>query len=221
MATMANVVACWRVIEAAGIPRPWTTEEQTDQAVRVWAAVLADVPDERLQTLTVAWLRSPEARFRQWPMPGALLHALPDPATVDDADDAWGEVMRMVRSRGVEWCAGLCTVPELERRRELYREAYRAAAQAEDHAKLARALANGSLLPRQDDHRSAALLAGVAACGGWRALGRADEDALVSHRASFRSIYRGYRQRRQLSATEAAVVALLDSSNRPRLTGRS
>jgi hypothetical protein len=216
VASPSEVTACWQVIEAAGIPRPWTTAEETDRAGQVWAAVLADVPGLRLQAMTLAWLRSAESRFRQWPTPGALLHALPDPGQVDDADDAWAEVLRLVQNPGADKCPP--TAAELDAYRERVRESYRRAVAAGDTGKADRALRLGQSLPREDAARTAALYAGLAACGGWRGIGHADEDDLVAHRASFRAAYRGHRQRRQLTATEEAVVALLDSPNRPRLT---
>lgn len=234
MATVEGVLRCWAVIEATGIPRPWSTEEQTDQGSRVWAAVLADVTDQRLAELTTAWLRSPDARYRTWPMPGALLHALLDPATVDDADDAWAEAMALIRQWGSDRCPSTAAaLDDLRvRLRAGIREARQLAENAERDGKPAevarqqareqRFLALGSKLPRADAARDAALIAGVNACGGWRSLGRAEEDAIVAHRASFRAAYRGHRQRRALTATEQAVVALLDGPpSTRRLTGES
>jgi hypothetical protein len=179
--------------------------------------VLADVSDLRLQALTIAWLRSPDARFGRWPVPGALLHALPDPAQIDDADDAWAEVLGLIRLRGADRCPA--TVAELEDLRGRLRAGYREARERGDAERADRYLRLGAALPRQDDQRSAALFAGVAACGGWRAIGRAEDDQITAHRASFRSAYRGQRQRRQLTATEQQVAALLDAPNRPALPG--
>lgn len=234
MASPSEVTACWVVIEAAGIPRPWKTAEEVDRASQVWAAVLADVPAQRLAELTTAWLRSPDARYRTWPMPGALLHALPDPATIDDADDAWAEALTMIRQWGADRCPS--TAEALDDLRIRLRAGIREARQlaenaardrkpsevARQQAREQRFLALGSRLPRADAARDAALIAGVNACGGWRSLGRAEEDAITAHRASFRAAYRGHRQRRQLNATEAAVVALLDGPpSTRRLTGES
>lgn len=219
MATTDEVMACWQVIEAAGIPRPWATVEESTRSAQVWSAVLADVPAERLQALTVAWLRSPEARFKKWPMPGGLLHALGTPEQVDDADDAWAEVLALIRLRGAERCPS--TVAQLEDLRQRLRAGYREAREKGDADRMERYQRLGAALPREDEARSTALLAGVAACGGWRALGRADEGAIASHRASFRASYRGHRMRRQLTATEQQVVALLDgATNRPALEDR-
>lgn len=219
VASPIDVTLCWQVIEAAGIPRPWSTPEEADRSVQVWAAVLADVPAERLQACTVAWLRSPEARFRTWPMPGALLHALGTPEQVDDADDAWAEVLGLIRLRGADRCPA--SVAEIEDLRQRLRAGYREAREKGDAARMERYHRHGAALPREDEHRTAALLAGVAACGGWRALGRADEGTIAAHRASFRACYRGHRQRKQLTATEQQVVALLDGpSNRPALEDR-
>lgn len=233
MATTDEVMACWQVIEAAGIPRPFPTVDAATRSAQVWAAVLADVSGQRLAELTTAWLRSPEARFRTWPMPGALLHALPDPATIDDADDAWADAMALIRQWGADRCPSTpAALDDLRiRLRAGIREARQLAENAErdgkpsevarQQAREQRFLALGSRLPRADGARDAALFAGVNACGGWRSLGRAEEDAIVAHRASFRAAYRGHRQRRQLTATERAVVALLDGPSTRRLTGES
>lgn len=211
MATVDGVMQCWQVLESAGLARPWPTPEESTRSASVWAAVLADVPDERLASLCVAWLRSPEARFGRWPLPGALLAALPQRDEVDDADDAWAEALGLIRLLGVERCP--TTVAELEDRRARLRAGYREAAAKGDAGRMDRYHRLGAALPRQDDHRTEALLKGIAACGGWRALGRAEDDAVAAHRASFRAAYRGHRQRRRLSETEQRVAALLDGSS--------
>lgn len=215
MATTDGVMACWEVLESAGLARPWATPEEATRSAQVWAAVLADVPDGRLASLCVAWLRSSEAKYGRWPLPGALLAALPDQAQVDDADDAWGEALGLIRLLGIDRCPA--TVAELEDRRARLRAGYREAQAQGDAGRMDRYRRLGAALPRQDDHRIEALLRGVAACGGWRQLGRAEDDAIPAHRASFRAAYRGHRNRRQLSETEQRVAALLDGPSHPRL----
>jgi hypothetical protein len=217
MATDNGLLACWALIQAAGIPRPWPGKPEADQALSAWALVLADTSDDRLLTLTTAWLRSSEARFHRWPMPGALLHALPDRDLVDDADDAWGEALRILQWRGAARAPS--TPADLEDLRGRLRAAYALAREAGDQDRMQRVEHQGRMLPREDPHRSAALFAGVFACGGWRALGLAEDDAMVAHRASFRSAYRSHRQRRQLTATELQVAALLEDHVTPRLAG--
>lgn len=208
MATPDGVMACWEVLESAGLARPWPTPEESTRSAQVWAAVLADVPDQRLASLCIAWLRSPDARFGRWPLPGALLAALPQREDVDDADDAWAEAMGLIRLLGVSRCPS--TVAALEDLRARLRAGYREANAKGDTARMDRYHRLGAALPREDAHRTDALLKGVAACGGWGALGRAEDDAIAAHRASFRGAYRGHRQRRRLSETEQRVVALLD-----------
>lgn len=219
MARVETIVGCWRVIETAGIPKPWSTESEIEEAARVWAAVLADVPDGRLQAMTIAWLRSSEARFGKWPMPGSLLGALPDEETVDDADEAWADALGLIRILG--WARCPATVEALEDRRTRLRAAYREATARKDPLRAEIYARHGKALPREDAARNAAIFAGVAACGGWRALGLAEEEAIPAHRASFRAAYRSHRSRRQLTETEAQVVALLDTGNRPALPERS
>lgn len=207
MASESGIIGAWGLIQATGIPRPWPGKSETDTALRAWALVLADVSDERLLTLATAWLRSAEARFGRWPVPGALLHALPDRDSVDDADDAWGEVLRLLQWRGA---ARAPTTPaELDDLRSRLRAAYTLAREAGDADKMHRIEVQGRAIPRDDPHRTAALFAGVMACGGWRALGIAEDEQMVAHRAAFRSAYRGHRQRARLSSTEEQVVALL------------
>lgn len=214
---MSGILQCWQVIEAAGIPRPWSTTEDTERALAVWSAVLGDVDAARLQACTVAWLRSPESRYGRWPTPGALLHALPSAEAIDDADSAWAEVLELVRLLGIDRCPE--SVQQLEERRARLRTGYRAARDAGDTARADRYRRLGEALPREDEARTTALLAGVRACGGWRSLGRAEEEALVAHRAAFRAAYRGQRQRVALTETERAVVALVDGPQVPRLGG--
>lgn len=215
MATIEGVIECWLILETAGLARPWPTEAAVEAAARTWAACLADVPDGRLGAMALAWLRSPDARYGRWPLPGALLAAMPDEDAVDDADQAWAEALGLIRLLGCERCPA--DVAELESLRERLTAAIReaeardvlaAVASAERHRRML------ARLPRADTQRTEALLGGVAACGGWRALGRCEEDALVAHRAAFRAAYRGYRARKRLTETEERVVALLDG---PRL----
>lgn len=215
MATDSGLLACWQVIQAAGIARPWADKAEADRAIAAWGLVLADVPDERLLVLTAAWLRSAEVRYGRWPMPGALLHALGDEANVDDADEAWSEVLRLLEWRGRDNAPS--TPEQLEDLRSRLRASFQLAREANDTDRMARIERIGRALPRPDEARTAALFAGVAACGGWRALGMAEEDAMVAHRAAFRACYRGHRQRRQLTEGERKVAALLDDRPGPKL----
>lgn len=218
MASDNGLLACWALIQAAGIGRPWPSKAEADHALSAWRLVLADVSDERLLALTTAWLRSSEVKFNRWPMPGALLHAIGDADLVDDADEAWGEALRLLQWKGRDNAPG--SPAELEDLRSKLRASYQLAREADNHDRMARLERIGRALPREhDEARTAALFAGVMACGGWRSLGMAEEDAMVAHRASFRACYRGHRQRRQLSATEQQVAALLEGHVTPRLTG--
>lgn len=194
------------LLEGAGVPRPWPSEEETEHALNVWQTLLSDIPDERLTALTVAWLRSPESRFRLWPTPGGLLAALPGPDSIDDADEAWADVLSLLSWRGRDRCPA--SVDELETLRgQVVAALAKASGDADRHHRLTKALER---LPRADRARSEALLAGVAACGGWRALGSCeDESALMAHRASFRAVYRAHRQRAQIADSEAQVAGLL------------
>lgn len=204
-------MGCWGLLQAAGLARPWATDDALDAALAAWRLVLADVPDDHLVACAAAWLRSPEVRYGRWPLPGALLAALPDESAVDDADDAWAECLGLIRLLGCERCPS--TVEELDTLRERLQAGIREAEARKNLAALgtlARRRRILAALPREDAQRTEALLGGVRACGGWRSLGRCDEDQLVAHRASFRTAYRGYRQRRQLSQTESNVVALFD-----------
>lgn len=215
MATADDVMAAWEVLESTGMRRPWDAVDDCNRAAAVWAAVLADVPGEQLAALVVAWLRSPESRFGRWPLPGALLAAIPDDDGVDDADDAWAEALGLIRMLGVERCPD--TVEDLEDLRTRLRAGYREASAKGDEGRMQRYKRLGRALPSEDEQRTHALLAGVRACGGWRGLGRATDDRMVAHRASFRASYRGHQQRRRLTATERQVAALLDGNHGPGL----
>lgn len=208
MPSQSGVLSCWMLLETTGLPRPWATEPEAERALSVWALVLADVTDERLIELTTAWLRSPDVRYGRWPMPGALLHALGSPEAVDDADEAWSEVLALLAWRGRDKCPA--TLDELESFRSRLRAAHASAREAGDQDRMARMQRAAAKLPRADSARTEALLAGVRACGGWRALGSADDDQLIAHRASFRATYRGHRQRRALSQSEQQIAALFE-----------
>jgi len=208
------VIACWGLLQAAGVPRPFVDEREAERALDAWSLVLADVADDRLLAMTTAWLRSDDSRFGRWPLPGALLHALPDPDLVDDSEAAWSEALRLLQWRGRD--SAPTSPDELEDLRARLRAAYALAREKGDHDRMARAQRVGAGLPRDDAHRSAALFAGVNACGGWRALGMAEDDTMVAHRAAFRSAYRSRRQRRQLNETERLVAALLEDHVGPR-----
>lgn len=214
MATKAAIAGCWGILEASGLPRPWATADEAEAALSAWALVLADTSDERLLACTAAWLRSAEVRYGRWPMPGALLHALPDPAGVDDADEAWAECLGLIRLLGCERCPG--DAAGLADLRERATAGHREAMARSDGARAERYRRVLASLPRADAARDAALLAGVAACGGWRALGRASDEAMAAHRASFRAAYRGQRQRATLTATERQVAGLLGDAYTPR-----
>lgn len=98
MASRAGVLATWKLLEQVGLPRPWAGPD-VDGALATWAMLLADVTDDRLLTLTFAWVRSPDARFGRWPIPGQLLAALggSDEAV---ADEAWGIALGVIRRYG-------------------------------------------------------------------------------------------------------------------------
>lgn len=213
MASDKGILTCWGLIQTSGLARPWTSQIEASAALDTWLILLDDIPDGRLLELTAAWLRSPEVKFNRWPMPGALLHALPDPDEVDDGDAAWGEALRLLAWRGRD--RSPATVAELDDLRVRIRASAalaRETGEADRAERLDRALAQ---IPRDDPHRAAAFFAGLAACGGWRALGMAETDTLVAHRAAFRAAYRGHLQRRRLSSTEQQVAALLEDHVTP------
>jgi hypothetical protein len=99
MATSSGIVKCWGLLEASGLKRPFTTDAAAEAALGAWALILGDVTDDRLLTMTVAWLRGADTRF--WPMPGQLLHALPAVESLDDSEQAWAQVLDVVRRVGV------------------------------------------------------------------------------------------------------------------------
>lgn len=212
MATVEGVLSVWMVLEGAGLARPWASEASCEQAAEVWAAVLRDVTDQRLAELALAWLRSPDSRFREWPTPGALLHAIPDARQVDDADQAWSDARLMEKT--FTWARCPAAVAELETLREGLCEAVARAQERRDGPREARMRGYLAALPRVDPQRNEALLLGIRAMGGWRTLALSEDHDLVAHRASFRATYRAHRQRAQITEGERQVEALLGDTAR-------
>lgn len=202
------------MLRVGGSKQPWSTDAEVDEALAVWDLILANVSDDRLVACTAAYLQSPEARYG-WPKaPGVLLAALPDPATVDDADDAWAEALGLIRLRGCERCPA--TAAELVDLRERATAGAREA-EARERPDLAQRYQRiAAAVPHGDTGRLEALLAGVRACGGWRSLGRSTDEQHMAHRAAFRAAYRGQRARRRLTETEERVAALLSGGTVPR-----
>ena len=210
------ILGAWKVLEGAGLRRPWGSDHEVANALDTWALVLADVEPGRVLVMVTAWLRSPEVRFGRWPMPGALLHALGDNVETDEADEAWGEVLALLQSRGRDWCCrSVATVQALvdleaamrDRAQELRTRGDALLAEQQERRRAG--------LPKGPEGRLVAVFAGLSACGGWRGLAVSED--LVAHRAAFRSAFRGTVQRRRLEGQEAEVVALLGGGPRPRL----
>ncbi len=215
MPTHEGIAKCWAVLEAEGFARPHADAQATETSIRTWAAILADVSDDRLQALTLAWLRSSAVKFGRWPHAGELLHALGDEQQVDDADEAWSEVLSLVRWRGIEWCRAKvgdadAAIAARQRLVDIYREAVAKG----DQMRARDAEDMGKRLVRGPEERIRAAYVGLAAVGGWRGLGMSETDQETANRASFRAAYRSHRQRAQLTRTEAQVAGLLDA---PRL----
>ncbi len=210
MATNDGIAQCWEVLEAEGFARPQTDPATTELSIRTWGAILADVPDDRLKALTIAWLRSSAVKFGRWPHAGELLHALGDEQLVDDADEAWSEVLSLVRWRGVEWCRSKVGDAEaaIAARAKLV-GILREARTKGDQMRARDAEDMGKRLIRGPEERIRAAYVGLAAVGGWRGLGLSEVDQEAAHRASFRAAYRSHRQRTQLSRTEEQVAGLL------------
>lgn len=206
MGSRIGVMTAWELLQRAGLARPWPEDLEFEAALDTWTLLLADIPDERLVELTRAWLRSPEVRFGRWPLPGALLHAIPDVESIDDGDAAWADALRLLAWRGRDRAPA--TVAELENLRSKIRAGIELAREMRDANRVERLLRAMQQLPPDDANRTAALLAGVSACGGWKLLGMADEKEMVSNRSSFRAAYRSHRDRRKLIQTEETIADL-------------
>lgn len=212
MASEKGIVGVWGLLQAAGIPRPWAKDDEARRGLAAWELVLRDIDDDRLTELTAAWLRSPDSRYGRWPTPGALLHAIPSVDLLDDADEAWGEVLGVIAWRG---SAEAPRDPEaLENLRSRLRASYELARENGNSDRMARCERIARSIPRADPDRDAAIYAGIQACGGWLAIGRAEDEQIAAHRASFRSAYRSHRTRNRLSSTEEKVIALLGDRTR-------
>lgn len=96
MLTDAGILAAFALLQGAGLALPYRDDADFLRAYNAWRLVLQGVSDQELVDLIGAWLRSPEARFGKWPMPGSLLYVV----MVDDADEAWGLALRRIQTHG-------------------------------------------------------------------------------------------------------------------------
>lgn len=212
------ILGAWKVLEGAGLRRPWTSDHELANALDTWGLVLADVEPARVLLMATAFLRSADVRFgSKWPMPGTLLHALGDNVETDEADEAWGEVLALLQSRGRDWCCRSApTVLHLVELEQAMRERTQELRTRGDALLAEQQERRRQGLPKGPEARLVAVFAGLSACGGWRGLAVSED--LVAHRAAFRAAFRGTAKRRQLEGQEASVAALLGGGGpRPRL----
>lgn len=65
-----------------------------------WRMLLPEYDDQGMVTLVTTWLRSSGSQYARWPTPGALLEAARQ-AEPDDAEEAWGLVLDLIRRIGI------------------------------------------------------------------------------------------------------------------------
>lgn len=82
--TRPGIFRCFRVLEAAGLPRPYTCAQEASDSADVWRDTLPELSDEQLLAATRAHLRSERSRW--WPTPGELLRGLPREAIEEQPD---------------------------------------------------------------------------------------------------------------------------------------
>ncbi len=72
--TRGAILKAFRTLEAAGLPRPYTSAQEVADTVDVWQDTL-DLTDEQLHAAVRAHLRGERSRW--WPTPGELLALVP------------------------------------------------------------------------------------------------------------------------------------------------
>ena len=107
MVNEQHIKAVFEVLRVScKMPPEWSDRDTRHRAVQTWALVLADMSPEELMSAAVAYLRTPKAQW--WPAPGSLLE-LSRPSDIDDADQAWGEVLIAMGQHGASRQPSLST----------------------------------------------------------------------------------------------------------------
>lgn len=96
-----DIIEIFGTMELLGIvmPKSFVDRPTVAAAARAWASVLSDVDVDELREAMVVFARNGSKFF---PSPGELLKLVPRfaAANVGDADEDWGELMRLLRRYG-------------------------------------------------------------------------------------------------------------------------
>lgn len=197
MLTAETILGTFTSLERGGLTPPpdYGTPAGRQAAAKTWAMVLFDLTDEDLALAALAHLRAGDRDAAFWPKPGRLLALSSKGSSRFTADDAWGEVLRLLRLYGTAGGAPLAPgepEPEPVVRETPVREVY-----VGDRL-FRRVGGRESFVPgpkrfrlHTDPAVESAMHGALRAIGGWTALGAlpADVGEQAPTAAAFRRAY--------------------------------
>lgn len=192
------IVSLWTFFESSLFPLPdqLRSEDAYARALSTWCALLEDLTEDQIRAAASVWVSTAGNRF--FPTPAQLREAAAAacPGRLD-ADSAWGLLTHALRMRGPSDPPQIGGTPPPVVSFEPVVQGGR--------RKLRRVLTPGPPGWRlsADPDTCAAMEAGLAAVGGWRALAESEEGHLA---ASFR---RAFDAARASAAQQAVAVRLL------------
>jgi hypothetical protein len=95
MASKETMVKAMTLLQMSGVKGGPDGPEQIKLVLSTWERAFGEIPDSAMERAIDGFLMDPKV-CQWWPQPGILIQHLPGFAAedVDDADEAWGELMR-------------------------------------------------------------------------------------------------------------------------------
>jgi hypothetical protein len=101
MADQETILEVFEALESAGYKTPpaWDNPRKLEMGLRVYLAVFRDISNEDALAAVLAYVESGE---KFWPVPGILKKHTAASAVedIDTSDEAWGETIKALGSRG-------------------------------------------------------------------------------------------------------------------------
>ncbi len=203
-----TIALAFATLEAGGSrpPASHASDRGLQLAVRVWSGLLADIDRTELLQAVTTYLRQPNSRF--FPTPGVLLDLIPSRRRLDDADQAFGELLALAK----HGARGFPPLSLLELRQQA--PFSWPARVSSDRTAPGRALNPPFALDEADPVRDGAMRVGLSALGGWSLFCEAADEASAADRAAFRAAYRGCLATRAMRQ-EAIIVERLTAATAP------
>lgn len=215
MCTPDGILSLFENLADCGIQPPSSLD--IDRAAVLWAAVLADVPDELLAVAAVRYAtrRADDGRsHRFWPTPADIRELLGlgellahggqvSPLRRLDPDGAWGLLLRLVSKHGHPDPPQIGDEPEPEYRLE--------PVPGNNALRRVRGAGRPRWRLHEDPSLCAAIEAGLLAVGGWNALCRREENDPAAA-ASFRRAYQTHLERASQAGDTSALLERLGAA---------